>query len=269
MALGGSKKVSHVVCEVVANDRISNSFYLLRLAAPSIATQCEPGQFILIRGLVSSWPYLRRPFSVYSSDSEAMIEVVYKVIGRATQAMRGMVEGDRFDAIGPLGTSFSPPRDTTIVVAGGIGIPPVAYYCQRYADYGGRMILIVAARDRSELLVPVNLLALGIEIITMTEDGSRGEKGTAIDGLQKALEAVGKPSRIVACGPVGMLRHIARISRQHSISCEISVEERMGCGIGACLGCAVPASSGGYLHACSDGPVLPAEAVDWGRWCET
>ena len=264
--MGAHIQGEHLVSEVLGNERVADGFYLLKLAAPSIAARCEPGQFVLVRGLVAAWPYLRRPFSIYSSDGEAIIEIVYRVVGRATRAMRDMTEGDRFDVIGPLGTSFSPPQGRAVGVAGGIGLPPIAYFCQRYAGFADGLTIIVGARSKHQLLVPVNLLVGGVEMVTVTEDGSRGMRGTAIDALRKVLETH-TPSQIVACGPVEMLRRVAEISRERSIRCEVSIEERMGCGIGVCLGCAVPASGGGYLHACCDGPVLPAEAIAWQKWC--
>ncbi len=259
--------VKNLICEVIANERISDDFYLLRIVAPPLASHCAPGQFIFLRGLKDGWPYLRRAFSIYSSDGESHIEVVYKVVGRATRLMTKMKSCEKVDVIGPLGTSFSPPRGKVVAVAGGIGLPPLAYYCQRYAGIAERLTLIIGASSRSELLVPVGLLAEGVEVITFTEDGSRGNKGTAVEGLSMTIKRYGEPSMIIACGPQLMLRRVAEVAEASSIACEVCVEEKMGCGLGLCLGCAIPGEGGGFLHACSDGPVIDANRIAWDRWC--
>jgi dihydroorotate dehydrogenase electron transfer subunit len=185
--------------------------------------------------------------------------------------MSGMTAGDRFDLIGPLGNGFTVKDGITSVfaVAGGIGLPPVGFYCRRYVSIFERITLIVGARSSEELLVPVGLTVEGVEIVACTEDGSKGVGGTACDGFVKALEGPGGTSsdtQVVACGPVEMLYQVHRICEQKRITCEVSVEEVMACGVGACLACAVPRSGGGYLHACKDGPVLDSYTIDWKRW---
>jgi dihydroorotate dehydrogenase electron transfer subunit len=254
---------------IVANEKLRDGFHLLRLEAPPIASSCTPGQFILLKGLSAVWPYLRRPFSIYASDQDSTIEIVYKVVGRATALMSSMAE-DELEVLGPLGNGFtlSPDRTSTIALAGGAGLPPVAFYCQRYAGTLDRVTLVVGARTVQELLVPVGGVAQGVDIKPYTEDGSKGTRGTVVDGLVEALGQMTDASgvQVIACGPREMLAAVARLSSQRGVACDVSVEEMMACGLGACLGCAVPRVGGGYLHACQDGPVLDAAVVDWGRW---
>jgi len=253
---------------IIDNEALRGGFYLLRLEAPEIARDAVPGQFVMLRGLGADWPYLRRPFSIYGTDGEAVIDIIYKVVGRATSVMAATSDGE-YDILGPLGTGFPPPSSgaAVIALAGGAGLPPVAFYCAKYAGLLERVTLIVGARNGREVLVPLGLTAEGVDLITYTDDGSKGRKGTVLDGLATALgERPGGGLEAVACGPRDMLAAVASACARAGLPCRVSVEEAMACGVGACLGCAVPRLGGGYLHACKDGPVLDAAAIDWKRW---
>lgn len=258
-------------CTIIENQCLGDGFFALRLDAPSVAQGCLPGQFILLRGLVPTWPYLRRPFSLYSSDGESIIEIVYKVVGRATSAMSHMSDGDRFDVVGPLGRGFTAGGGLrrVVAVAGGIGVPPLAFYCKKYVGVHEETTLVVGARTRNDLLVPVGLVVDGVKIMTYTEDGSKGTRGTALDGLREVIrrsEVEPEAIRVISCGPRDMLALVAGLCQEAGVFCEVGIEEMMACGVGACLSCAVPAAGGGYLHACKDGPVLESSSVDWERW---
>jgi dihydroorotate dehydrogenase electron transfer subunit len=258
----------------VDNERLAECFYLLTVRAPHVAETCRPGQFVMLRSTRGRWPYLNRPFSIYASDGDSDIEIVYKVVGRATTLMAEMGKGEELHVIGPLGTAFSPVDGCShvVAVAGGIGVPPLGFYCKRNAGACERMFLVVGAKTKPELLVPVGLMGEGIEVVCYTEDGSKGGRGLATDGLSSILQSVDSgPSmiRIAACGPKRMLAEVYRIAEGAGIACEVSVEEIMACGIGACMSCAVPAAGGGYLHACTDGAVLPASDIDFERWLES
>ena len=273
---------------ILENEALRGGFHLLKLDAPPIAEHCGPGQFIMLRGLGPEWPYLRRPFSIYSSDGEAAIEIVYKEVGRATAIMAKTDDGE-YDVLGPLGKGFDVPAQSArvIALAGGAGIPPIAFYCRKYLDLLGKAVLVVGARRNEELLLPVGLVAGGVGIKPYTEDGSKGVKGTVLDGFVKALgEALGEAAggapggpggapgqaaqaadlRVIACGPRQMLARISVMCAAAGVACQVSVEEVMACGLGACLACAVPRKGGGYLHACKDGPVFDAREIEWERW---
>jgi len=277
--------------KVVSNERLRGDFHMLRLDAPAVASACLPGQFVMLGAARPGWPYLKRPFSIYSTDGENEIEIVYKVVGRATGVMRAIQAGETFDLIGPLGSGFAVKEGarSVIAVAGGIGLPPAGFFCRKYVSIFDRTTLIVGAASKAELLIPVGLAVEGVEVIACTEDGSKGISGTACEGLGKVLEDLGlgesgeggnsggsgsngeqaRQVQVVACGPNAMLYGVHRICRARGITCEVSVEEIMACGVGACLACAVPQTGGGYLHACKDGPVLDSSSIDWKRWLET
>jgi len=277
-----SAMVSSSRSRIVANEGLRDGFHLLRLEAPEIAQGCGPGQFVLLKGLGADWPYLRRPFSIYSSDGETEIEIVYKVVGRATSVMSKTMDGE-YGIMGPLGNGFALGDSSarTVALAGGAGVPPLVFYCRTYAGVLERLTLIVGARTAQELLVPVGLAAEGVEIRPYTEDGSKGTRGTVIDGLVKWLgenggdwpevagSGAGSPRRTlqaVACGPRQMLAEAATMCGEAEIPCQVSVEEMMACGLGACLTCAVPRVGGGYRHVCKDGPVFDSRVIDWKRW---
>jgi dihydroorotate dehydrogenase electron transfer subunit len=260
------------VGRVISNERISGPFLLMRIEAGPVARDCRPGEFIHLRGLTTGWPYLRRPFSIYSTDGEDCIEILYKVVGRATSLMAEMLPGDSLDIMGPLGTAFDIPREIVKVIAigGGTGIPPLVFFCRKYAGVLDRIELLAGAMTASELVVPVGLLAEGIGITRYTDDGSKGTKGLVTEGLPAAIARMAGSSAgglgVIACGPRDMLKAAAGIAAEAGLFCQVSVEEIMACGVGACLSCAVPSAGGGYLHACKDGPVMDASRIDWERW---
>ena len=193
------------------------------------------------------------------------------VVGRATAVMSTMAGGDRVDLIGPLGTTFTPIEGIPhmIAVAGGTGLPPLGFYCRRYAGVCDRVTLVIGAKTEGELLLPVGLMGEGVEILSYTEDGTKGTRGLATDGLAKIvgyMKADAAAAGIAACGPKEMLGEVHRIAESVGASCEVSVEEIMACGVGACMSCAIPASDSGYLHACTDGPVVKSSRIDFERW---
>ncbi|MGQ9604086.1 MAG: dihydroorotate dehydrogenase electron transfer subunit [bacterium] len=259
---------NHLLCKIISNQKISRSTYLMAIEAPPIASKCAPGQFVLLRGLIEGWPYLRRPFSIYSSDGDSAIEIIYRVVGRATHLMSKMGRGKVFNIIGPLGKCFSNPGEESVLVgvAGGIGFPPIAYACDYFVGVCSKVTLVVGAKTSVELLYPTNLIAKGIDIVALTEDGSKGMMGTAIDGLRQVIKNDSGSIRVIACGPREMLSAISSFCAEEKIGCEVSVEQVMGCGIGACLGCAVPSIDGGYFRACKEGAVIDSRQIDWKRW---
>jgi NAD(P)H-flavin reductase len=137
---------------IIANEDLRGGFRLLRLEAPEIARDSVPGQFVLLKGQDAGWPYLKRPFSVYATDGEAAIEIVYRVVGRATSVMAATAAGE-YDLLGPLGNGFAVPVAglKVIALAGGAGLPPVAFYCQKYGGILDRLTLVIGARTRRAL----------------------------------------------------------------------------------------------------------------------
>ncbi len=282
------------LAEIVDNREVRPGCFAMRLADGGVAAQARPGQFVHVRVPGPSLdPLLRRPFSVCLADpARGEFTVMYEVAGRVTSAMARMRQGDRLDVLGPLGRGFESPRggSRVVLVAGGLGIAPLVMLSRALADSGNDFSFIAGARSAS-MLVGLELVPAAREesrgsrreLLLATEDGSAGLRGTAVDALGRLLDAGGFTC-VYACGPVAMLREVARLAYAHGIPAQVSLEERMACGIGACLGCAVRARAGAgavardgavgpvggeaprpsYLRACSDGPVFWASEVDLG-----
>jgi dihydroorotate dehydrogenase electron transfer subunit len=215
-------------------------------------------------------PMLRRPFSIHrliTSDAGTVegIEILYKVVGTGTAHLSTLKEGDGLNLLGPLGRHFSLPERSghIFIVCGGIGVAPMYFLTETLKKKGidiSRCVVFIGGRSKDDLLCMNDFFSIGVQTVTITtDDGTAGGKEMVTGPLERAILAQ-RPDMIYACGPLAMLRTTSRISRQYGVSCEISIETMMGCGIGACLGCAVESSgdSGTYFHACIDGPVFNA-----------
>ncbi len=199
---------------------------------------------------------LPRPLSIFRTDREkGELSLLFEIKGRGTKLLSGADQGSSWILLGPLGTGFPPPPPKSLLVAGGIGIAPLAFLAETAAH---PVTLVYGARTAGQLICPSADLDLpGIKLVSVTEDGSRGESGTAIDICRRLLA---EADAIFACGPNEMLSAVGLLARRAGSPAWVSMEERMACGIGACLGCAVKTKEG-YKRVCRDGPVFPAEEV--------
>lgn len=193
-------------------------------------------------------------------------EILAKTVGRGTALLERALPGAEIDVLGPLGTSFPEPRADTIdlLVAGGVGLPPLYMQGARAAALGhiGRSEMLYGGRGAADLVLLGEMKAMGLELHLTTETGEVGEQGLVTRVLAARLaHHRGKPVRVMGCGPNGMLWAVARMARDGQIPCFISLEEQMACGIGVCLGCAIPARSRPYRYVCSNGPVFDAADV--------
>lgn len=259
------------IIRVLYNREILPTYYRLGLEAPlswkGYLSDLQPGQFVMLR-LGDMDPLLRRPFGVYKFLGQG-IEILYKVVGKGTAIMSRLKEGDEIDVLGPLGRPF-PLLDgynNIIMVAGGVGIVPFYLLGVRYKTSGVRPRLLFGGRDKEDLPGLEDFQKLGIETTISTEDGSMGQKGLVTELLKKELSRMG-PSLVYACGPKGMLRAVAHMAQKTGVTCYVSLDRVMACGIGACLGCAVktrgpltPEPS--YKMVCKDGPVFDARDIVW------
>jgi dihydroorotate dehydrogenase electron transfer subunit len=238
------------------------------LKAPEMSVNALPGQFVMLRVTENNDPLLARPFGIFSFPSKSTLEIFYCVVGRGTSLLTRMEAGQTLSLLGPLGKGFRVPDKSVIpvLVAGGSGFPPLHFLALRL---GARAQLFIGARSR-ENLPPVSVLKSFKEhtqkIHIATEDGSAGKKGMSTDILNDFLTKKEKKARLViyACGPRSMLAAVSRIAAEHSISCSVSMEERMACGLGVCMGCSIPMKTGGYKLACKEGPVFDSREIDWG-----
>lgn len=252
--------MKQIKVKILSNDRVNGSFYRLKLASGYLAKSAKPGQFIEILCAEGIDPLLRRPLGVHKTTKSG-IEVLYEVVGRGTELLSRQKVGCRLDIIGPLGSGFNITESkSAILVAGGIGVAPLV----ALAEGLGEAHVIIGARTKSHVLCENEFKLAGCTVAVATEDGSKGFKGLATDLLKDALKLSDyKVSAIYACGPAGMLKAVAKIAANHRVQCQVSLEERMACGVGVCLGCPVKVISGEYKMVCKDGPVFDAEDIAW------
>lgn len=259
-----------VPAEVVENKEIAPGFRQMRLRAPELADAFRPGQFFQLDiSEGGGEPFLRRPFAPSEIDRNGFA-FVYAVVGRGTGIMAGLAIGDRVRVLAPLGNGYTPvePGRSVALVGGGCGGPSLGPLAKHLATAGVKTTVVLGAKTAGALLCRDTLARHSRHMVTATDDGSHGVAGTAIQALRDRLGAhLPDLARIYACGPVPMLKAAAALARQHGIPCEVSLEERMACGFGACVGCVVETkdADGGiaYRRVCHDGPVFDAAELAW------
>lgn len=222
------------------------------------------GQFIEIRVQNEIEPLLRRPISIYNIE-ESIVEFIFQVKGKGTQILASKKEGEEIDILGPLGEgvfTFEGKKNIAII-GGGIGIFPL-HELAKEAKNNVKINMYIGFRSKEFVILEEEYKQLADKFILTTDDGSYGERGFAINFLKEDLEKE-KVDEIYACGPLPMLKAVQLLARETNIPCQISLEERMGCGIGVCLGCAVKANAGEeieYTHVCKEGPVFDSRKVE-------
>lgn len=228
------------------------------IACPEIAGQAKAGQFVHLR--VEGFS-LRRPISICEITSET-IRIVFEARGEGTKKLSCLEVGEKMDVLGPLGNGFSLPdtHKKIIVIGGGIGVPPML---ETAAPFGADATAIIGFRSASAVILKDDFSAKGCDVRLATDDGSAGYHGFVTGLLEERLRE-GSADLICACGPMAMLKGVAAIADQHGIPSQVSLEERMGCGVGACLVCACKTVRDGreiFTHVCKDGPVFDGKAV--------
>ncbi len=251
---------------IISNRTAGEDTFIIRVESESLANSIVPGQFVHVRVHDGLDPLLRRPLSLHRRSAEqGWIELLFKVKGRGTRLLAGRAPGEDLDVIGPLGNGFPRPGDVLYMIGGGMGVAPLGAVVEDVCGAGGKATVLIGARSKSALLCVEEFKGLGAEVRVATEDGSAGFNGL-VSGLLAELPA---PTAIFCCGPAGMTKAIVRYALDGDVQCWASVEERMGCGIGMCRGCAVPVVEGDgvvYKRVCRDGPVFTAgELAAWAR----
>jgi dihydroorotate dehydrogenase electron transfer subunit len=251
---------------IAENRPLGAGYFVLRLSGCESLVGAHPGQFVMIRGDWERDPLLPRAFSLMSIGPGGRADVLAKTVGRGTALLERALPGARLAVLGPLGSRFPEPRADTLdlLVAGGVGLPPMYMQAERAAQLGlvDRCEMLYGGRGAADLVLLAEMKGMGLPLHLTTEDGAAGTKGLVTAALEARLAAHrGRPMRVMGCGPNGMLWAIARIAKAQEIPCFISLEERMACGIGVCLGCAVPARSRPFRYVCSNGPVFDAADV--------
>ncbi len=254
-------------CILLARDRLAPDVFRLTLQAPKIATTACPGQFVMVRVIDGLDPLLRRPFSIHSSSADGgTISLLFKVIGKGTEILAQRCVGDQLDVVGPLGNGFDFSDEQPVcLIGGGMGIAPLLFLAQQLKQSGRETEkdhVLLGARNKAELAsLAEEFSALGYAVQLASDDGSIGHKGFIPDLLDFVLASV---EQVYTCGPHLMMENIVGQCQQAAVSCQVSLETHMACGLGACLGCSVHGKRG-LVHVCKQGPVFNADVLAWGE----
>ncbi|MCL2099451.1 MAG: dihydroorotate dehydrogenase electron transfer subunit [Oscillospiraceae bacterium] len=245
------------LCEVVSNKKLTESIFDMYIDAPKIAETALPGQFLHIKCKDLT---LRRPLSIAETDSGGRVRICYEVRGEGTAWLSGLGSGGKIDIMGPLGKGFDiPEKNKKILLAGGgIGIYPLYPLALKYKTDA---CAALGFKTKTAVNFEAEFRAAGCKTVLTTDDGSYGSKGFVTDSVKDILNN-NKIDLIAACGPKAMMRGVYNEAKKHGIRCLVSLEERMACGVGACLACVCRVNKTNK-RVCSDGPVFCGDEVDW------
>ena len=238
------------VFTIIKNTNLTSNVYIMTLKGDTEGIRC--GQFVNIQldGL-----FLRRPISVCDCEDD-VLTLIYKVVGRGTEKMSHMTEGESLDLLTGLGNGYNtkPSGDKPRLLGGGVGVPPLYMLCKKLISEGKHPTVILGFNKADEVFYEDEFKALGADVIVCTADGSYGVKGfvtTAMEGIDYTY--------FFTCGPEPMLKAVYKATTTEG---QLSFEERMGCGFGACMGCSCKTITG-YKRICKEGPVMRKKEVLW------
>ena len=244
-------------CTVVEAVRLNAFAYSFTLEAEGMTPE-GPDQFVHVKCGHSR--LLRRPISICDWE-ENLLRIVFEVRGEGTEWLSRRKAGDRLDVLGPLGRGFRMDREGRyLLVGGGIGVPPMLG-CAKWT--AGRSTAVLGFRSADRAMLSEDFQKSCKEIFLCSDDGSIGRHGFVDAQVRDILEKDKDFTAVLACGPKPMLKNVAAVAAGFGVPCQVSMEERMACGVGACLGCAIQMADGTMKHVCKDGPVFNAEEVDW------
>lgn len=258
------KKVMPYFCNkymILEREEIARDIYSYVISCPEAAAVARAGQFAHIR---AEGYTLRRPISICEIDKEkGTVRIVFEIRGGGTDKISQLTVDDYMDIILPLGNGFSvkeiPDEKNTVIVGGGIGVPPMCGLAACYSNVKA----IIGFRSKDKVILEKDLKRIRADVTVCTDDGSYGYNGVVTLPLEEELKK-GKTAMVYACGPIPMLKAVVNTANKYNVSCEVSLEERMACGVGACVGCACRINRNGenlVLRVCKDGPVFKGEEV--------
>ena len=233
--------------EIKSNEQIAKNVYRMQLGGDTAGIL--PGQFVNIR---VQGQFLRRPISV-CNITDGMLTIIYKVVGVGTEAMSHLPVGTQLDVLTVLGNGYDLTKagDAPLLVGGGVGVPPMYMLARQLREAGKRVRVILGFNTKDEVFYEEEFRALGCDVTVTTVDGSYGVKGFVTNALD------GQQSYYYTCGPLPMIKALLQAAGTNG---EVSMEERMGCGFGACMGCTIQTTKG-PKRVCKEGPVFPAEEL--------
>jgi len=271
--------ILNIKVKILSKKEVVPNIYLMKLKAPEIVQEALPGQFVHIKCSVDNYPLLRRPISIHRINKEkGKIYILFQVVGDGTKLLSQRVVGDNLNIMGPIGNGFNiyPESKKIMIIGGGIGVAPLLALAEESIAQGKEVRVLIGALKKELVIGEENFRNLGAKVDVATDDGSYKYKGLVTDLLEATIIREGwLGDQIFACGPKPMLKKISEIALQANINCQVSLEERMGCGIGACLGCVCKIKAKEknnnqnqikyiYKRVCVDGPIFEGSEVIWG-----
>lgn len=247
--------------KVLKNRVINKDYYVLEVQSPHDVSTILPGQFVELLVEDTRNAFLRRPISIYDVHPERnSFELLIQIVGEGTRLLSNLKEGESVDVVYPLGKSFTTAKSGSkvLLVGGGVGVAPLLYLAKKLKEQNVECHILLGGRGTENIIEVENFEQYG-EVYISTDDGSLGEKG-----LVTQHSVMQNPSfdMIYSCGPDPMMHAVADIAKQHNINCEVSLENMMACGIGACLCCVTPTTTG-HQCVCTDGPVFNTDVLKW------
>ena len=257
-----------VLAELVKKEMLIEGIYKFSVRSKEMADVAKAGQFLEIKVSNDIEPLLRRPISIYNVDKEnGIVEFVFQVRGRGTEILKDRREGDLIDILGPLGNgvfTVDKEYENVAIIGGGIGTYPLYELAKELKGKAKKVTMYMGFRNKELVTLEKEFLEVVDNLVITTDDGSYKKQGYAIDVLKEDNKSE-KFDIVFACGPTPMLKAVKSFVDEEKIYAELSLEERMGCGVGACLGCATKIIDGDsfkYGHVCKDGPVFDASKVE-------
>lgn len=270
-----------MLCELVAKGQPRQGLFDYVVDCAEMAIKAKPGQFLHI--LCGGNTYLRRPISICDVVDNRLIRFIFEVRGEGTKALSEVSVGERLDILGPLGSSFDVnfkdsdnadskiesdesnknidiPDGEIILIGGGIGIFPLFNLAKSLPK---KPMVMLGFRDMKSVVLTGEFSTVADSVFIASDDGSVGHDGFVTDLLKNTIDSGKKIARIYTCGPKPMMKIVADIAKENNIQCQISMEERMGCGVGACVTCTCTMSDGTRKRVCKDGPIFNASEVDF------
>lgn len=242
---------------IISHEVIGNNVWKMIVSCPQIAKLAAPGMFVQVR-IERGGLLLRRPISLADVDqTKGTITLIYRIVGKGTAAMSDCKAGENINLLGPLGHGFDTTASHPLLVGGGMGIAPLLFLAKAYQ---GKADILMGGRNADEMFWPSFYASLVQDIFITTDDGSLGSKGFTVTLLPELLQKKSY-DRIIVCGPEIMMRGIAALAEKAHIPCQVSLEKRMACGLGACLSCSIDTNDGQRKKVCKDGPVFWAKEV--------
>lgn len=254
-------------CALLANERLADALWSMELQAPAIARSILPGQFVHMKVPGMDGRILRRPFSVYAVDGQAgTLRILYQVVGKGSAHMATLLPGRAgdFDVMGPMGNPWWLPAGArrVLFVLGGVGAAPLAMFGEQVVRSGVRLDVCMGAQRADGLVMRSHYeQVVGVKPLCATDDGSFGHAGFVTQPAERLLEQ-NAYDLVCCCGPEPLMRIVADMAEKAGVPCQVSLEKRMACGIGACLSCVVDTVDG-RKRSCVDGPVFDARKVVW------